>query len=111
MLRTKLEIHSRLLDILAVLLSRGVDPTVPDCEGNTASGKASSLSSREECFLDGAVLLGNVVRTTPCNCGKGYRLIGGWTVVLSISSMFHCMCIFFNRYSCVYTFLGIWWIP
>jgi Leucine-rich repeat (LRR) protein len=56
-LRTKLEIHSRLLDILAVLLSRGVDPTVPDCEGNTASGKASSLSSREECFLDGAVLL------------------------------------------------------
>ena len=55
---TELEIHSRLLDILALLLARGVDPAVPDLEGNTASAKASKITSREECFLDGAVLLG-----------------------------------------------------
>ena len=58
MLRTRLEIHSRLLDILALLLGRGVNPSLPDYEGNTPSGKASNLSSREEPFLDGAVLLG-----------------------------------------------------
>ena len=61
MLRSRLEIHSRLLDILAVLLSRGVNPLVPDCEGNTPSAKASSLNSREECFLDGAVMLGSTI--------------------------------------------------
>ena len=55
------EVHGRLLDILALLLSRGVDPTVPDSEGNTPSGKASTITTREECFLDGAVLLGEWV--------------------------------------------------
>ena len=52
------EVHGRLLDIVALLLSRGVDPTVEDSDGNTPADKASVITSREECFLDGAVLLG-----------------------------------------------------
>ena len=52
------EVHGRLLDILALLLSRGVDPLVKDVDGNTPSDKASVITTREECFLDGAILLG-----------------------------------------------------
>ena len=52
------EVHVRLLDILALLLTRGVNPLVQDFEGNTPSRKASNVADRELCFLDGAVLLG-----------------------------------------------------
>ena len=52
------EVHGRLLDIVALLLSKGVEPAVPDRQGHTPADKASSITSREECFLDGAILLG-----------------------------------------------------
>lgn len=58
------EVHGRLLDILALLLSRGVDPLVKDVDGNTPSDKASVITTREECFLDGAILLGTYI----CMC-------------------------------------------
>ena len=52
------EVHGRLLDILALLLARGVNPLVQDAEGNSPSRKASNVSVRDDCFLDGAVLIG-----------------------------------------------------
>ena len=52
------EVHGRLLDIVALLLSKGVEPAVPDRQGHTPADKASSITCREECFLDGAILLG-----------------------------------------------------
>lgn len=52
------EVHSRLLDIVALLVRQGVDVDPPDKEGHTPSEKASRLINREECFLDGAILLG-----------------------------------------------------
>ena len=52
------EVHGRLLDILALLLNKGVNPAVKDSEGNTPSRRASNVSVRDDCFLDGAVLLG-----------------------------------------------------
>ena len=55
------EVHGRLLDILALLLSRGVNPLVKDVDGNTPSDKASVVTTREESFLDGAILLGTCI--------------------------------------------------
>ena len=52
------EVHSRLLDIVALLVRRGVDVDQPDREGHTPSEKATVITNREECFLDGAILLG-----------------------------------------------------
>lgn len=52
------EVHSRLLDIVALLVNRGVAVVQPDREGRTPSEKASIITNREECFLDGAILLG-----------------------------------------------------
>ena len=52
------EVHSRLLDIVTLLLERGVEFSEPNNQGMTPSDKASSIVNREECFLDGAILLG-----------------------------------------------------
>ena len=50
--------HSRLLDVVALLARQGVVLDQINSDGQTPAEKASTLTIREECFLDGALLIG-----------------------------------------------------
>lgn len=88
------EVHGRLLDILALLLSRGVDPTARDSEGNTPSDKASVIRTREECFLDGALLIGGYTEFKKvCVCMSQIDTMSMVCIMYTTSQSVTTMCI------------------